>query len=52
VARVEQDVAETASRPSVKARTNMAAAFEDAWLKVKPVPVPVPVQRIAARAAA
>jgi hypothetical protein len=52
VARVEQDVAEAAARPSVKARTSMAAAFEDAWLKVKPVPAPASVQQIAARAAA
>ena len=52
VARVEQDVAEAAARPSAKARTSMAAAFEDAWLRVKPVPVPAPVQQIAARASA
>lgn len=51
VARVDQDVAEAAARPSAKARTSMAAAFEDAWLKVKPVPVPASVQQIAARAA-
>lgn len=51
VARVDQDVAETAARPSAKARTSMAAAFEDAWLKVKPVPVAASVQQIAARAA-
>lgn len=52
VARVGQDVAEVAARPSAKARTSMAAAFEDTWLKVKPVPVPSSVQQIAARAAA
>jgi hypothetical protein len=52
VARVEQDVAETAARPSVKARTGMAAAFEDAWLTVKRVPVPAAAHQIAARVAA
>ena len=51
VARVEQDLAETAARPSVKARTTMTAAFEDAWLKTKRVPVAAPVHRLAARAA-
>jgi hypothetical protein len=52
VARVDQDLAETAARPSVKARTTMAAAFEDAWLKVKRVPVASSVHQLAARAAA
>jgi hypothetical protein len=52
VVRVDQDLAETAARPSVKARTTMTAAFEDAWLKAKRVPTPTPVHRLAARAAA
>lgn len=50
--RCEQDRAEVAARPAVKARTTMAAAFEDAWLTVKRVPVPAAVQQIATRAAA
>jgi hypothetical protein len=50
--RTVQDRAELGARPSVKARTTMAAAFDDAWLKVKRVPVAAPVHRLAARTGA